>query len=309
MDDNTPHDLTKLVLDKLAALETVPAAVEYFGVAAPTISLWKSGKGLPTLKAAQKVWEDTLLCQAPELWGKESRAQIQLLMPMMDWIEPMTFITLVRACKLYGFDKISIIPKDRTLIIEARNDLAARALLTTSEWFIFADADGIFPCGSGAILRKLGHNVPEPKASRNAIERLMSHPADKLIVGALYRDRRGGTRAQCEIAFRSPQENARLLGFFDGKTQGDGLEETGWVGFSLVRINRSVFERMKEAAKPGGPLSDIAPVREGQPHGFFDTTRQARGEDVKFCRRAEQIGVKVFVDNGLLCGHMGKKCY
>ena len=89
----------------------------------------------------------------------------------------------------------------------------------------------------------------------------MSHPADKLIVGALYKDRRGGRKAQCEGGFKSDAENARLLGFFDGKTQGDDLEKHGWVGFGMVRTHRSVFERMKEAAKPGGPLEEIAPPK------------------------------------------------
>lgn len=310
MTDNTPKELALLVLGKIAQLGDVEAA-KYFEVSAGTIANWKSVKVLPSLSAAQKVWDESLACQTPEVWGKSGQTPIQILMPAYESVEPLHFVTLFRCLRLYGVDKINIIPKMRTLIVEARNDLAEKALLTKSEWFIYDDVDSVLPCGNGAMIRGQGLDLPEPKASRNAIERIMSHPADKLVVGALYKDRRGGTRAQCEGGFKSPQENARLLGYFTGKTQGEELEKTGWVGFSLVRIHRSVFERMKEAAKPGGLLEEIAPPkgREAEPYGYFDTTRQARGEDVKFCRRCGQLGIDVWVDPGCLLGHIGKKIY
>jgi hypothetical protein len=309
MDDNTPRDLAQLVLGRLTALGTVKA-MEYFGVSEGTIHAWRTGKTSPSLAAAQKVWDDTLLCQSPELWGKGTEP-VTLLMPMYEMIEPLTFTTLVRACKLYGFEKISIIPKWRTLIDEARNDLAEKFLLTKSEWCIFPDADGVFPCGSGAMLRQIGLNIPEPKASRNAIDRIMSHPKEARIVGALYKDRRAGNRAQCEQAFAGAEQNARLLGFFDGKTEGDGLEEQGWVGFGFVRIHRSVFEEMKAEMREGGKLADLAPPpgRENEPYGFFGRNSKWRGEDVAFCRRAGICGIKTYVDTGLLLGHIGQKIY
>lgn len=309
MDDNTPRNLAQLVLGRITALGDAKAA-EYFDVSAGTIHAWRTGKNMPSLEAAQRVWDDTLLCQTPEVWGANPAAVV-LLMPMYEMIEPMTFTTLVRSCKLYGFDKISIVPKWRTLIDEARNDLVEKFLLTQSEYCIFPDADGVFPCGSGAMLRQIGLNLPEPKASRNAIDRIMSHPKEARIVGALYKDRRGGIRAQCEGAFRSPAENARLLGFFDGKTQGDGLEEHGWVGFGMVRIHRSVFLEMKAEMREGGKLADMAPPagRENEPYGYFGRNSRWRGEDVAFCRRAGILGIKTYVDTGLLLGHIGSKIY
>lgn len=309
MDDNTPRDLAQLVLGRLTALGTVKA-MEYFGVSEGTIHAWRKGKTPPSLEAAQRVWDDTLLCQSPEIWGKGTES-VFLLMPMYEMIEPITFTTLIRACKIYGFEKISIIPRWRTLIEEARNDLAEKFLLTNAEWCIFPDADGVFPCNSGAMLRQIGLNLPEPKASRNAIERIMSHPKEHRIIGALYKDRRAGNRAQCEPAFRNPAENARLLGLFDGKTESDGLEEVGWVGFGFVRIHRSVFVEMKAEMKADGKLAEFAPPpgREKEPYGYFGRTSQWRGEDVAFCRRAGIIGIKTYVDTGLLLGHLGQKIY
>lgn len=318
-------DLNKLVLDKIAAIGDEESQ-KYFDVSAGTVSAWKLGRTAPKLAAAQKVldeipepvstseevWEETP-ARTPQLYDPPvGPGAVTLLMPMMHGLPPETFTTLVRACKLYDMDKVSIIPRWRTLIVEARNDLVQKFLATKGEWCIFIDADGVFPCGSGALLNKIGLKLPEPHASKNVITQLMSHPADKLIVGALYKDRVGGTRAQCEIGFRSTQDNERLLALFDPSSKDAGeLEESPWVGFGAVRIHRSVFEKMIEAAKPGGLLAEIAPPvgRETEPHGFFDTTRQARGEDVKFCRRAGQLGVKVWLDKSCLLGHFGVKIY
>jgi hypothetical protein len=173
------------------------------------------------------------------------------------------------------------------------------------------DSDMIPPCGSSAMLRKQGFNLPDVKGNRNALERIMSHPADKKIVGALYRDRRGLNKAQCEKGFSSATENQRLLDLFAGKGNSDGLEEQGWIGGGMLRIHRSVFIAMKEAAKPGGPLADIAPGkgRENDPYGFFGRTSQWRGEDVAFGRRAQMIGIKSWLDTGILCGHRGGKIF
>ncbi len=308
--DLTPRDLTSMVLDRIRELGDAGAAT-YFDASVSTIKAWRSGRNAPPIAALQRVWDESILCQSPETWGALPTETMALLLPMYETLEPVTFYTMVKAMKQYGMEKIRILPKWRTLIVEARNDLAEKALLTPSEWFVYGDADSVLPCGSVATMTKHGCAMPTEKAARNAFVRLMSHPKDKLIVGALYKDRRGGHRAQAESAFVSPAENARLLGCYSGATKTEGLEKQGWIGFGLVRIHRSVFERMKEAAKPGGVLEDIAPPpgREKEPHGFFHTTRQQRGEDVVFCRRAAKIGVDVWLDTGCLLGHLGKKVY
>lgn len=307
--DEPIHELHQIVLNKIELLGEVDAK-EYFGVSAGTISSWRNRKTNPPLVAVAKVYDETLKYNAPEATTGEKN-RVELLLPMYNDVEPLFLFTLFRCCKLYGIEKIGFIPKIRTLIEEARNDLAERFLLTGSEWCIYMDCDIIFPCGSAAMLRKEGFNLPDSKGNRNAIERMMSHPADKRIIGGLYRDRRGMNKAQCEKGFSSPQDNARLLALYEGKGDSDGLEEQRWVAFGMVRIHRSVFLEMKEAAKPGGPLENIAPPkgREGDPHGFFGRSSQWRGEDIAFCRRAAEIGIKSYVDTGILLGHRGGKIY
>lgn len=311
--DEPIHELHKLVLDKIEQLGNA-AAMEFFGVPASTISVWKNRKMNPTLVAVQKCYDERSgvavhSTQEPEA---EINEPVTVLLPMYESCEPLFLFSLIKAMKGYGMEKIGVIPKDRTLIVEARNWLAEMALLTKSEWFIFFDCDSVLPCGSAPMLRKQGMNYSDVKMGRNIIHRLMSHLKDKLVVGCLYKDRRGMNKAQCELAFRSEAENKRLLSMFDANrpnAEADGLEETGWVGFGGVRIHRSIFERMKAAAQPGGILEEIAPPqgREGEPYGYFDTTRAARGEDVKFCRRVQQLGERVWVDTGATIGHMGKR--
>lgn len=311
MSDLTPSNLRDLVLHKIRELGDIPAQA-YFGVSAGTISAWKNGKTAPSLSAAQRAWDDSLACQCPELWHGGDRVHVQVLLPIYREVAPMTHVTLLANYKKYGFDKINAIPKFRTLIDEARNDLAAKFLASKSEWAIYCDDDMVLPIGNASAVRQHGWNVPEKKGNRVAFERLMSWGPEYRIIGALYRDRRLGNRAQCERAFRSPQENARLIAIMDGtNVVDDGLEENGWVATGMVRVHRSVFEEMTAAAKPGGPLADIAPPpeRSTESLGFFGRTSRWRGEDIAFGRRAELIGIKSYTDVGLVCGHRGERIY
>lgn len=312
-------DLSKLVQEKITALGRA-GSEQFFGVSQATISQWANGVKPPTLGAAQKVLDETTLpAPTPQLQIEPAPEPVTgpdhlyIGMPLYENIEKLTFITLLRCMKLYGMEKISIIPVVRTLIDEARNTIAQRFLKTNAEWLVMLDSDMILPCGSGQILRKMGLELPEPKASRNAIARIMSHPKDKRIVGALYQNRRPSYKPAVEIAYRSSQEEARMRGFFETdpkkQSKGDGLEETGWIGFGMVRIHRSVFLEMQESAKPGGPLEDIAPPKGREPDafGYFGRTSQWRGEDVAHGRRCQKIGIPTHVDLGLLCGHNGDR--
>lgn len=307
MMDNTPRELVRLVLDKIHELGDIKAR-EYFEVSAGTISAWRNLKTFPSIVAAQKVWDDSPLCQTPEVWGKGGEVPLVIGLPIYGDMSPLNHITLFANYRRYGIEKITIIPRFRTLIDEARCDLAQKFLVTKAEWLVMCDDDSILPTGNTAFLRKNGWNVPERLGNRVALERLMSHPKEYRIVGALYRDRKGGVKAQCERAFRSPQENARLLDIMSGKNlTDDGLEENGWTGTGLIRIHRSVFEEMAEASKNGGPLAEIAapPEHGDRPLGFFGRSSRWRGEDVGFGMRAGLISIKSYTDVGLYVGHKG----
>lgn len=311
MADSTPSNLVRLVLDKIAELGDKQAQ-EYFEVSAGTISAWKTLKTFPSLVAAQKVWDESPICQSPDLWGNAANTPLQIMLPIYREVSGMNHVTLFANYRKYGIEKINIIPRFRTLIDEARNDLAKRFLLSKSEWAVFCDSDMVLPTGNTQFLHKNGWAVPERLGNRVALERIMSWPKEHRIVGALYRDRKSGTKAQCEGGFKSTESNQRLIDILIGKNQkDDGLEETGWVGTGFMRIHRSVFEEMTAEAKPGGKLADIAPFygRENEAPGYFGRTSQWRGEDVAFCRRAGLLNIRCYVDVGLAAGHEGLRIY
>lgn len=318
--------LSTAVIDRINDLGD--KAADYFGVTPGLIAQWVKGSRPVSIAAAEKVYAEAMEERAkqpalpqiagekedPALTGKES---MTLLLPTYDQIEPLHRISLDRCMKLFGMDKISMIPEERTLIDEARNTLAqkARAMNPRPKYVVMIDSDMVLPCGHGGMLKKMGVNMgkgyPEPKASRNALVRIMSHPPEARIVGCLYRNRRGSFKPAVELAYRSSSEDARLRNMFDPEFKGarsDGLEETGWVGGGMFRVEMSVFDEMAEASKNDGPLADIAPPagREADAFGWFGRTSQWRGEDIAFCLRAQKIGIKTYVDTGLLCGHVFK---
>jgi hypothetical protein len=316
--DLTPRDLKQLVLDRIAALGAEAPA--HFGVSESTIANWVKGRQEPSLKAAQRAWDDDPICTHPEVWKSSGQENIAFLPPVYETIEPAFMFSAFGAMKQYGMEKITIIPRMRTLVDEARNDQVAIARRSGIEWFVMGDVDMIWPLGNAAYSAKLGHHISGAKADRNALVRLMSHPKEFRIVGALYKDRRSGDRAQCAKAFTNPAENARLLKMFgkwnapvDGP-EPDGLEDAGgWCALGLVRFHRSVFDEIEAFARqPGSPIANILPPpppRDKEPVGFFGRTSQWRGEDIAACRRAEMCGIKTWLDTGLILGHVGRRVF
>jgi GT2 family glycosyltransferase len=70
-----------------------------------------------------------------------------------------------------------------------------------------------------------------------------------------------------------------------------GLQEVGSIGTGIMLIKRRVFEGMSE------PWFDMP----------WQTTRGYMGEDVFFCRKARELGFKVYIDHDVSheIGHIG----
>ena len=280
------------------------AAAEAFGVCAPTIQAWQDGTEEPFAQILQMVLDDYVMIHPPQVWdiGKK----VLILLPCYRSLNVKTHCTLIRNYTLYGRDKVSEIPKERTIIWEARNQLAEAALATPSEQFVFVDDDMLLPYGYGPGLRGFGSDIAEPMASHVALTRLLSHPEDKLIVSALAFTRHSDhLRAGCSDGHDSKAANDFLV---NCRTQyRNSLKTQRWVGMFFTRIHRSVFERMIAASPEHFP--EIIPSRPGRHHGWFTPFAQDQGEDSAFCLRAGKIGIDSWIDCGLPIGHIGERVF
>jgi len=185
--------------------------------------------------------------------------------------------------------------------------LAQAALETDSEWFIMGpDDDLVLPCGSANVTnRYFNARLPEPLASYNAISRIMSHPADKKVVGALYfvkgnKDTHNhpmAGKAICSQAFHDEAFNRML----HNPTPTSGLIKQDWVAIGFARIHRSVFEDIIKAAD--GRWPELAPSHPGGHYGIFQPIGPDVNEDISFGRRCKALGIDHWLDSGLIAGH------
>lgn len=302
-------DLKKSIIDDCKSLEPEAAAKKY-EVAKSTISKWINGHSEPTAIAAQtflnnQATGEVILTDKPqqtELTDWEGR-ELQVLLPVYRTFSWATHFTLFANYARYGAEKIGMIIEPRTVIHEARNRLVFKGLKSTSKKFLMVDDDMILPCGNPAVMNGLfSAGLPENLAGVNLISRLMSHK-DRSVVGALYFGRSPNGKAQYYDAFEHDHINQAA------KDLGDiSVKKTKWVATGAMMIDRSVFERLKEAAPTLWP--NIVPQNpETEAYGFFTPEAVGVGEDVSFCRRCEQIGIDIWVDQGCVCLHEGTRYF
>jgi transcriptional regulator with XRE-family HTH domain len=308
-------ELRKKVVSKIEELG-VKESARFFGVSAGTISNWSTGKTDPSLSALELVLaldgeDDWARADAkaripreqeaePELFQWEGKDAI-ILLPVYRTFNADTHFTLFANYAKYGPEKLGMIMQKRTLIHESRNILVHKALKTDARWFLMCDDDMILPCGNAALYNEhYGAGVSQESASFNAISRLMSHPEDKRIVGALYFGRTSRGKAQCCSAFADDSECEKIrLGKYKG------LKPEDWVACGFMRIHRNVFEEMAKAID-GGMWPELAPVGKDGWYGFFNPMRVRMGEDVSFGRRAKELGIQSYLDASLILLHNGE---
>jgi transcriptional regulator with XRE-family HTH domain len=305
-----------------AAAQAIPTLVQPVPQAEPSLLVGKAyapatpsppvlGILVPTLPAISPA---TLSATSPEVPAPAGEpltdlgaGKVTILIPVYRFITWQLQATLFRNFRAYGPEKVEIAHWPGTCVWRARNTLVERFLKSKSEWAIFCDDDVVLPCGSAQIINGIFHaRLPEPLASRNAISRIMSHPADKRVVGALCYvkgdpkitgDKMSG-RAMCSDAYDSDGMNAEL---HDPKADW-GLRKQEWfVGINFCRVHRSVFEEMAAAAEGRWPEFDIK--KDGSARGWFNPRNNIDGEDLAFMARCKQLGIEMWLDSSLICGH------
>lgn len=290
-------DVVEMVRNVISGLKREEAA-EKFNVSVGTIQNWANAKAGPSAEAIQIVLND-YYDQKHELTIWEGR-KVFLLLPVYRQYEPAMIFSLLRNYAQYGAEKIGMFYQEKTLISDARNILVDKFLKTNGEWAIFIDSDMILPMGDAAMFAKFGAQLPAASQSMLFMDRIMK--TDKPIIGALYFSRGPLGKAQYCEAFESVQENQRAHAMIN-----PGVKQTKWVATGAMRIHRSVFEKMREAAPKEFP--EIVPAGKDFPWGYFNQITSGIGEDVSFCLRAGRIGINSYVDTGLVCMHVGTQIY
>lgn len=296
-------DLKKKVTDKIAELGVKDAAA-FFGVSIGTVSNWSTGRTSPSIDALSLVLSERDLAalggQPDELVQWKGR-KLFVGLPVYRTIHPKNHYTLFANYAKYGPEKIAMQIIERTLIHEARNQFADKFLNKfDGDTLLLIDDDMVLPCGSAEYINgNCRANLPVDMAGQVAFSRIMSHSDDIGIVGMLYFGRSGTGKAQCSSAFQSEDENVKLHAHHYR-----GLKQEGWVGTGAIRIKKWVLEKMR-AHVDAGNWPEIMKLRDDSPYGFFTPTKVGVGEDVSFCRRAQEIGIPSYVDTSLECLHMG----
>lgn len=261
--------------------------------------------------------------------------KVMLVLPWMKQTNPMTAFCVAQLA-----DKrrtASLLNFGDAFVAHTRNTCADLFLQSNLDWMLTIDDDMIVPFGNSAWFNAhTRFNFPEPFASLNALDRLLSH--GKTLVGALYFGRMHGHSKPVYnegAANRDHELDSR-------NTPRNELKPTKWVGTGCMLIHRRVFEDIEKRF----PLLSRGPDKKGgqwftsSEHNLSDAVDRAvkifsegpltgdhsaramavlasaqaearansglgMGEDVTFCKRAFAAGHQPYVDFGLVCGHIG----
>jgi transcriptional regulator with XRE-family HTH domain len=306
-------DLRKLVKDKIAEVGVAEAA-KLFGVSVGTVSNWANNKSQPSLAAAQLLLDENqsqlVDDMAPALrpidyiphlhvanWEGKS---VMILLPSYKSINPITHFTLFANYAGFGADKLALGTKNLTVIHEARNFLIHIGMQNPAiQDFIMFDDDMVLPDGSEAHFNgnfKMG--VKPESAKFNAIARLMSHPREVGVIGALYYGRHEFGMPQCDWGFN---QNRGTLANELRAEQHQGLKVMDWVATGGLRIPRWVIEK-KKVEIDAGRWPELVPQPGGW-YGYFHPMKAGFGEDMSFGYRLKEIGIKSCLDASLVLGH------
>lgn len=258
--------------------------------------------------------------------------KVLLILPSYKSVSPMTTVCVAQ---LSDRRRVALMQNfDDAFVAHTRNNCAREFLRSSYEWALWMDDDMIVPCGQPGWFKAYcgWPKFPDKFASMNAIDRLLSH--QKTVVGGLYFGRRPGAGPVYAegMSIKSEADYAR-------SGPHDLIKPTNWIGFGCTLTHRSVFDDIvKRYSSLNGQwftssehrlMDDVSKtlkmLGEGPMTGekalkayeMLDAAKTHAdkvcslgvGEDVIFCRRARESGHQVYVDMGLVCGHVGHRVY
>ena len=157
-----------------------------------------------------------------------------------------------------------------SLVYDARNALAKTAIDSGADRVLWLDSDMIFEPDIG---QRLSTDLDEGREFVSGLYFTRKNP----IKPVLY-----------EETGYSGEEDGKLIPFAREMMDypKDTLFECAAVGFGACMVTVDLIQRVFD--EYGAPFAPIA--------GF--------GEDLSFCRRVEELGVKMYCDSRVKCGHV-----
>jgi hypothetical protein len=193
------------------------------------------------------------------------------------------------------------------VISNTRNKLADHFLKSNAEWSLWIDDDIIPPIGRAAWWKNIcrtNADYPERVAGQHVAHRLMEHgKSGKKVVGGLYfgRNSQGSPMFYEGLIDREAHMAARNME--------DSVRKCGWVATGCLLVHRQVFLDIQAKFPELAPVLNPEPMQPKREFWDFFRLGVTDGEDVAFCKRAREAGHDVYVDTGLVCGHVGYQVY
>lgn len=189
--------------------------------------------------------------------------------PCMDTV-PTAFMRAILNCRWLGDVEISF--AQGSLVYDARNTLAKKAISEGFERVLWIDSDMTF---GPDLFSRLSDDLDMKSGMVSAIYYKRKEPIEPVIYESLtLQDEPGGLKtASAKVKLDLPKNEI---------VQIDGC------GFGAVMMQTEYLKAVSE--KYGLP--------------FYPT--QGFGEDLSFCWRLKELGLPIFADTSIQCGHVGQ---
>ena len=236
-----------------------------------------------------------------------------IAIPCMDTV-PTQFME--RLLALYRPDGTMIITARSSLIYDARNILSKMAIDQGYDRIMWLDSDMVFPSD---LLDRLSADMDTGKRYVSGMYFTRKNPIHPVIYRETgYRQEAGGTVPYC-TPVDDKQYTTSLMESFDYTVSGKNNPDGVFKASSTEKENKYLFEvaaTEKEnkylfevkATGMGCCLMETSVIQEVFNHfGLPFTPMPGFGEDLSFCRRCEELGIQMWCDSSLQCGHIAQK--
>lgn len=194
-----------------------------------------------------------------------------IAVPCMDMMHTPFVISLTG---LHYTGEVRFVYSASSLVYDSRNGLARKAILGKFDRVLWLDSDMQF---DSDLFQRLSQDLDEGRDLVSGIYFTRKEPYKPVIFDrAEYEHQGQGVKPVASTYYDYPK---------------DSIFEVDAVGFGGVMMNVSLLEKVQE--KYGLPFAPML--------GF--------GEDISFCMRVKDLGVKMYCDSRVKMGHVGQYVY